>query len=104
MTAQTENNNNNNNNNKRRNRAKNPLYVVTEKGKTVQAATGPWDAIIKRFGMAPYLQMLQDFLNFILKNLVAHAGVDKVLGQVQAWLGQFETLLRQLMPFAFFYR
>ena len=40
---------------------KNPLYVVTNEGKDVETADNFWDAMVKKFNLAPLMEVL-DFL------------------------------------------
>jgi hypothetical protein len=44
---------------------KNPLYVVTNDGKDVEQAEGFVDAIVKRFGLEPVMELLQSLLGML---------------------------------------
>ena len=48
-------------------KTKNPLYVVTNKGKDIQQAEGVWDALVKKF----HLQPLVDIFNMMFEYLLA---------------------------------
>ena len=73
-------------------KSKNPLYVV--KGKDVEAASGFLDLLIKKFNLAPIIQMIQTLMAELLKNVQSYSMfevvkkvidelVEKVTGLVQ---------------------
>ncbi len=44
---------------------KNPLYVVTDNGNVVEEATGFMDAMIKKFGLEPVLEIVNTLLSML---------------------------------------
>ncbi|OIQ16401.1 MAG: hypothetical protein BM556_14760 [Bacteriovorax sp. MedPE-SWde] len=44
---------------------KNPLYVVTNDGKDVEQAEGMFDAVIKRFGLEPLMELFKSVLSML---------------------------------------
>lgn len=54
----------------------NPLFVVTNKGKDVEAAKGVCDAFIKKYNLGPSLQVLDNFLDFVMEQLNSFASLS----------------------------
>lgn len=79
---------------------KNPLYVVTNKGRDVEAAETIFDALVKRFGLGPIFKFLDEILEELLKNLLAQISSYALLVAAQKMLSemiyQFELFLAKL--------
>ncbi|MFZ4714330.1 MAG: hypothetical protein ACOYL6_11475 [Bacteriovoracaceae bacterium] len=68
---------------------KNPLYVVTNKGKDVEQASNLIDGIIKKLNLAPVIEILKVFLKMLSENVKSYAmfvEVKKVFDQYLAML------------------
>jgi hypothetical protein len=52
---------------------KNPLYVVTNKGKDIEQADGVWDALVKKFHLAPVIEFFQMIFDFLLAKVNSYA-------------------------------
>jgi len=73
---------------------KNPLYVV--KGKTVLEAKGVFDAIVKKLGLEPAIDMLKNVVEMLLKQVTNYHTfilikqvVDELLAKVIALAQKF---------------
>ena len=90
--------------NKKKTKKNNPLYVVTNKGKDVEAAKSFFDALIKRFGLGPLLDFLNEFALMLLKQINSYAMLVAVKKEFDVLVRSIEELLKKLMPSLFFYR
>ncbi len=68
---------------------KNPLFVVTNEGQDVEAASGFFDAFVKRFGLGPALEVLKQIMQMITEAFPGYTSViilkeflDEILSQV----------------------
>ena len=52
--------------------AKNPLYVVTNSGKDVEAALGYFDAVIKKLGLQPLVDFIDEILRILIENITSY--------------------------------
>ena len=82
---------------------KNPLYVVTHRGKTVQEAKGPWDAMVKKWGLEPVLEVLKQLLNFMLGLAQNYAMfqviqdfLNRMIAEFNKFKGRFQLYLEDL--------
>ena len=48
---------------------KNPLFVVTNKGKDVEQASDFFDVLIKKFNLAPVIEILKVFMKMLSENV-----------------------------------
>ena len=55
------------------NRKKNPLYVVTNKGKDVEIAKNYLDALIKLLGIAPVIDFIKFIINFMVERVTSYS-------------------------------
>ena len=69
---------------------KNPLYVVSNSGQDVESVTSYLELVIKKFGLRPYLDVL-DSLVAMLTNQVGNYGffvalqefIDHIVAQIE---------------------
>lgn len=52
---------------------KNPLYVVTNKGKDVESAKNLFDVLVKKFNLEPVIELLKTFLKMFMENAKSYA-------------------------------
>jgi len=52
---------------------KNPLYVVTQKGKVVEEAKGHIDALIKSMGLAPIISFLEEMFQILVSKVTSYS-------------------------------
>ena len=90
--------------NKKNRKKNNPLYVVTNKGKDVEAAKSFFDAIIKRLGIGPIIEFLNEMFLMLLKQINSYAMLVAVKKEMDVLVRSMEELLKKLMPSLFFYR
>lgn len=81
----------------RRPKRENPLYVVTNQGKDVESASGLFDAMIKRLGVAPIVYLLGDIFYEILKALLNQVNSYPLLVAAQEILSKLIQQLEELM-------
>ncbi len=71
---------------------KNPLFVVTNQGKTVEQATGIIDALIKKLGLGPVIQFFEMMIETIISSISNYASLVVANDML-------ETLITQMMEF-----
>jgi hypothetical protein len=72
---------------------RNPLYVVTNEGKTVEEAFGFFDAMIKRFSLGPVIGLLET----ILKEMTGLVTNFQMFALFKAWLDEWVNWLSGLV-------
>lgn len=84
-------------------KSKNPLYVVTNKGKTVEEATNFWDAVVKKWGLGPVIEVLSKLLEFLLGQVQNYAMfravqefLDRFIAEFNKFKGRFQLYLEDL--------
>lgn len=70
----------------------NPLYVVTNKGKDVEVASGFIDALIKRFHLAPFIEAFEA----IFKDLMDLVKSYPLLVSVNLYISQMVQKIEEL--------
>jgi hypothetical protein len=71
---------------------KNPLFVVTNKGKDVEQATDFLDVLIKKFNLAPVIEILKVFMTMLSENV-------KNYPMFLVVKNQFDKFMALLTPF-----
>ncbi len=82
--------------------SKNPLFVVSNKGMDVEEATGLFDALVKRFGLGPWVELLNSYIETFLmmaSNYGAFVALKKYIDQV---VDLIEELIKKVDPFLAF--
>lgn len=76
---------------------KNPLYVVTNKGKDVETALNFFDVLIKKFNLQPVIELLKVFLNILNENVKSYATfvamkkwVEELLAPLMLLMAKFQ--------------
>lgn len=67
----------------------NPLYVVTKGGRVVEEAHGFVDALVKKMGLAPALNLLENLAKLALENI-------KTLSALEAFNKWYSQILEEL--------
>lgn len=70
----------------------NPLYVVTNKGQDVEAASSFWDALVKKFHLAPFIQAFEEILQELLEVVKSYP----MLVSVQQFVSEFIAKIEEL--------
>jgi len=72
----------------------NPLYVV--KGKNVEAVSGWFDLLVKKFNLTPIVEMLQTLFKEILKGVQSYAmfvvvkkTIDEIMEKLTAFVEKY---------------
>lgn len=78
---------------------KNPLYVVTKskKGSVVEEASGLIDLLIKKFNLAPALQILQALMESLLAQVNSYAMFMTIKKVIDDLLDQVTALVAPLL-------
>lgn len=76
---------------------KNPLYVVTNKGKDVEQVKGLLDGLVKRLGLTQQIQLFQQFLDVVMQMLLSYAQSYPALVAIEQFLARFIYQLESLM-------
>ena len=72
-------------------KAKNPLFVVTNHGQDVEQAEGLFDAMIKKLGLEPLLEIFDE----ILEQLISACGNYGMIQVLSEWLEQVTEFLER---------
>lgn len=75
----------------------NPLYVVTNKGQDIEAASGLWDALVKRFHLKPFIDAFEAILEEILGQLWGMVQSYPLLVSAQQVLSEILSKIEELM-------
>lgn len=88
-------------------KAKNPLFVVTNDGQDVEQASGAFDALIKKLGLEPLLEVFDEILEQLIaicSNYKMIEVLSEFLEEVVASLEKFIKLIDPLLAFEIFKR
>jgi len=84
---------------------KNPLYVVTNKGRDVESALGHLDALIIKLGLRPVLDFFDDMLKIVLEQVQNYAMflaikqfIDDLIQKISAHMHRAESFVDQFFP------
>lgn len=74
-------------------KAKNPLYVVTDKGNVVQEAANRFDAMIKKFNLTPVIEVINMLIEWLLEQvrdyptfMAIKKFIDSLVGRVELFV------------------
>lgn len=76
----------------------NPLFVVTNKGKDIEQAEGFIDALIKKYGLKPIIELFNSLFVLISEKLKGHTAVVILSGLVDDFVDSLESLLKMVDP------
>lgn len=82
----------------RKKKTANPLYAVTDKGTTIEEASSLMDYVIKKFGLKPYLEMLENLLMILLNQVKTYAIFLALKKMIDEMIEKLVQLLNQVMP------
>ncbi len=85
-------------------KSKNPLFVVTNKGKDVEEAQGLFDAWIKRLGLTEAVETLKQILQTLLAQVQSYAMFLAVKELLDKLVATLETFSKATFPEFYFYR
>ncbi|MCB9060859.1 MAG: hypothetical protein H6622_04995 [Halobacteriovoraceae bacterium] len=80
---------------KKKKKKTNPLYAVSENGKTVEEASGPIDFIIKSLGLTKTVEILSEIFQFICTQVETYAGLKWLNEFVVEWIKLLRTGVSQ---------
>lgn len=72
---------------------KNPLYVVTNKGKVVEEANSAWEVIVKTLGLDPFLGALNELFSILCemaRSLTVVREIEEFLGEIIERVQEFQ--------------
>ena len=69
---------------------KNPLYVVTNSGSTVEQAANIFDAVVKKLGLVPVVEFFHDFLIWLFEQFNSFIGLEFITGVLDSFLGSLK--------------
>ena len=78
--------------------SKNPLFVVTNNGKDVEAAEGFFDAIIKKMGLSPVLEFLQMIFDILMEQVGGLVALELFRGILDEVVDTLEKSLKIIDP------
>lgn len=77
---------------------KNPLYVVTQKGGVVEEATGYLDALIKKLGLTPLIELMQSLFQMLMENVTNYASLEVLTNLYNSVYEFVESLWQNISP------
>ncbi|MDC1174952.1 hypothetical protein OAT67_06140 [Bacteriovoracaceae bacterium] len=77
---------------------KNPLFVVTNNGQDVEEATNMLDALIKRLGLEPAIEIFEQILEFLLSQVKSYAAFEQAKKYVDDLVDLLEKILKMIDP------
>ena len=77
---------------------KNPLYVVTNKGKDVEEAVGFFDALVKRLGLEGGVMLLEGLIQDLLRQVTNYGTFLAVKNFIDTLLEKIEALIKKIDP------
>ena len=78
--------------------AKNPLYVITNKGQDVEEAENLFDAIVKKLGLGPVILILEGILQEMLQQVSSYAFFMVVKAYIDELVELLEKLIKKFDP------
>ena len=79
-------------------KAKNPLFVVTNDGQDVEQADGIFDAIIKKLGLEPLIEILNDTLEQMIASCSSYAMIEVLSNLLEDITESLEKLIKMIDP------
>lgn len=76
----------------------NPLFVVTNNGQDVEEAESMIDALIKKFGLAPFLQFFETVIQMIMEQVGGMVALELVRGVIDEMVDALERILKLIDP------
>lgn len=76
----------------------NPLFVVTNNGQDVEEAAGMFDALVKKLGLEPVLEIFQQILEMLLSQVQTYAAFEMAKQFVDEFVDQLEKVLKMVDP------
>lgn len=76
---------------------KNPLYVVTNKGKDVESAKNLFDVLVKKFNLEPVIELLKTFLKMFAENAKSYATFVEMKKLFDQYVGPLLIMLNGFM-------
>ncbi len=80
------------------NNNKNPLFVVTNNGQDVEEASNLMDALMKRFGLIPWIETFNQLLELLAGQVQSYAVFTVVKEFIDQIVEAFERLLKKIDP------
>jgi phage-related protein len=72
---------------------KNPLYVVTNSGKDIEQASGLADLIIKKLGLGPVIDTLENILAWLWDQVKDYPTFVMVKGVIDSIVDSIQSLM-----------
>lgn len=82
----------------RSNNKKNPLFVVTNNGQDVEQAESFFDALIKKFGLAPLVEFMNTVIQMIMEQVGGMVALELIRGFLDEMVDALEKLLKLVDP------
>ncbi len=83
---------------------KNPLYVVSENGSIVEEATNFFDAFFKRYGLGPFVDVINQFLGIFLDMVSSYPTLVALNKFLDDLIRKLESFAKGVYPGFFLYR
>jgi len=78
-------------------KSKNPLFVITGNG-DVEQANDFFDALVKKYGLAPLIEIFNSIFDFIVDNVKGHQAVVFLNTFLDEFVSFLETMLKVIDP------
>ena len=71
----------------------NPLYVVTNKGRDIEVASGLWDVFVKKFHLTPFIEAFEAIFQELLEMVKSYP----MLVSAQQMFAEFVSKVEELV-------
>jgi hypothetical protein len=82
----------------RKTEKKNPLFVVTNNGQDVESAESFFDALVKKFGLAPIIEFMNTIIQMIVEQVGGMVALELIRGFLDEMVDALEKLLKLVDP------
>lgn len=87
---------------------KNPLFVVTNKGKDVEHAKNMFEVLVKKLGLTKTVSEIErafhDFIQFLMSFIQNYAFFIAIKNMLDAMVEKLEAFVKIIYPEAYFYK
>lgn len=80
------------------NKKPNPLFVVTNNGQDVEEAESFIDALVKKFGLGPFIEFMNTIIQMIMEQVGGMVALELVRGLMDEFIDALERLLKLVDP------
>lgn len=80
------------------NKKNNPLYHISKDGKDVEHVSGVVELLVKKLGLDPVVEMLEDMFKFLMEQINSYAMFSAVKDIFDELLGKLFEVMNKVRP------